>query len=384
MSDNPESELAALLPRLIRDARVHFIDNLRSTLVALVIFHHAALPFGGIGFWPYISPHHPPQSSITLSIFVAVNQSYFMGMLFALSGHFSALSASRKSWAAFCSDKLKRLGIPIVVSTLLIFPLGLAIVWWANQTPIQPALISYYRNLNGARGPVWYLAVLLCFDLVYITVRKFFPPFSFLVPRSVARYRVTVVVCLATVIIGSYLIRLPYPVGRVLPPLGLQLAYALQYVLAYIAGTCLTTIEPYFLVKSNPGRVLVLSYVLAVLSLVAISIPLQYGHKWLFDMLYACWNELCFYFLGTALYSFFHASSHTTKRWGNTARYSYGAYIIHALVIVLLQILADNTIGPGLVFGGVIKTLVVGAVGVVLSWAAAWVLIRIPEVGRII
>lgn len=102
MSRDPEGELAALLPRLIRDSRIHYIDNLRSALVALVVFHHSALAFGGIGSWPYTSPRHAPESSRVLSVFVAVNQSYFMGLLFFLSGHFSAIAASRKSWTAFC------------------------------------------------------------------------------------------------------------------------------------------------------------------------------------------------------------------------------------------------------------------------------------------
>lgn len=154
MSD-PEGELAALLPRLIRDSRVHFLDNLRSALTALVIFHHAALPFGGIGSWLYESPYHSQQSSFILVTFVAVNQSYFMGMLFFISGHFSAIAASHKSWKAFSLDKLKRLGIPVVVYTLFLQPLVIFIVRWSQHGPIVPALLEYWKSLNGARGPVW-------------------------------------------------------------------------------------------------------------------------------------------------------------------------------------------------------------------------------------
>ncbi|KAF7362138.1 Acyltransferase 3 [Mycena venus] len=382
-----QSERTALLPRTILDTRVHFIDNLRSTLIALVIFHHAALAFGGIGSWHYVSPFHPAESSLILSIFVAINQTYFMGMLFFLSGHFSAVSASRKTWAAFCVDKLKRLGIPMVVYTLLIHPLVLVIVWWSRHTPILPALSTYYRTLDGARGPVWFLATLLLFDLIYVTVRKFLHPPTFLIPNSAARYRVTAAVCITTVIVGSYFMRLWHPVlgvRRPLPPLGLQLAYALQYILAYIAGICLSSIEKYLLV-SHSGRALALAYLFATISLVvAVNlIPHAFRIEWPFSIFYAVWNELCFYFIGTALHSFFHDSAHTTKRWGNTARYSYGAYLMHALVIVSLQILVDTAGGPGLVYG-LLKTIVVGTLGVIFSWAAAWLLIRIPGVAKIV
>ncbi|KAJ7668438.1 acyltransferase 3 [Mycena polygramma] len=380
MSD-PEGELAALLPRLIRDSRLHYIDNLRSALVALVIFHHAALPFGAIGSWPYTSPYHAAESSPILITFVAVNQSYFMGSLFFLSGHMSAVSASRKNWRAFCVDKLKRLGLPVVVYILLVHPMVLAIVWWSQNRPIFPALTSYWGSLHGVRGPVWYLAVLLFFDLMYIAVRICLPPFSFLIPNSAARYRVTAAVCIATVIVSSFFIRQSHPVGRVTPPLGLQLAYAPQYVLAYTSGNCLSYIQTYLLV-SHPARALALAYLGAVISLAVLLIPRKLGMTVLFDGFYAVWNEGWFYFISTALYSFFHDWSHTTRRWGNTARYSYGAYLVHALVVVSLQVLLD-TGGTG-ILNGVVKTLVVGILGVCLSWAGTWVLVRVPGVGKII
>ncbi|KAJ7124958.1 acyltransferase 3 [Mycena epipterygia] len=386
MSD-PEGELAALLPRLIRDSRVHFLDNLRSALTALVIFHHATLPFGGIGSWPYASPYHSQQSSFILVTFVAVNQSYFMGMLFFLSGHFSAIAASHKSWKAFCLDKLKRLGIPVVVYTLFLHPLVIIIVRWSQHSPILPALLGYWGSLNRVTGPAWYLAVLLFFDLVYITVRKFLPPLSFLVPTSAGRFRVTAVVCVSAVIISSFLIRLSHPVGVASPPLGLQLAYAPQYVLAYISGTCLSYIQTYMLVP-HPARALALAYFVSIIPMAAVVIlfrstfGLFSGGMNPLAAFYAIWNELSFYFIGTALFSVFHESAHTTKRWGNTARYSYGAFLLHSIIVVSLQILVDGG-GRG-ALSGVIKAFVVGTMGVCVSWAAGWALIRIPGVGKIV
>ncbi|KAJ7497077.1 acyltransferase 3 [Mycena latifolia] len=388
MSDNPEEgERAPLLARIVRATRVHFLDNLRCALIALVIFHHAALPFGGIGSWPYYSPYHAPESSMILSVFVAVNQSYFMGMMFFLSGHFSAMAAKNKSWKAFCLDKLKRLGIPVVVSTVLLHPVALILVLWHQHASILPALVGYWTSLNGVRGVAWFIAVLLFFDLVYITVRTCLPPFSFLLPTSAARYRATAAVCIFLVIVSSFLIRLSHPVGRSIPPLGLQLAYASQYVLAYIAGTCLSDIQQYLLVP-HPARALALAYLVAIISLGAVSVAFHQT----FDsakgganpaaLFYAVWNELCFYFIGTALFSFFHGSPYTTKRWGNVARYSYAAFLLHPIVVVGLQILVDSSVKGAV--DGVVKTLMVGALGVCLSWAAAWLFVRLPGVGKIV
>ncbi|KAF8170246.1 hypothetical protein K438DRAFT_217439 [Mycena galopus ATCC 62051] len=195
------------------------------------------------------------MSSPILILFVAVNQSYFMGLLFFLSGHWSSLAADRKNWTAFCADKLKRLGIPAVVYTLFLQPVVLVIARWKPQhTPVFSALLTYWTSLRGVRGPVWFLAVLLFFDLIYITVRTFLPPLSFLVPKSAARYRAAAFVCISTVIVSSYFIRKSHPVGVVTPPFDIQLAYASQYVLAYTAGTCLSRIQQYLLVPSHPGE----------------------------------------------------------------------------------------------------------------------------------
>jgi membrane-bound acyltransferase YfiQ involved in biofilm formation len=155
-----------------------------------------------------------------------------------------------------------------------------------------------------------------------------------------------------------------------------------QYVLAYTSGTCLSRIQQYLLVPSHPGRALALAYFFAIISLFVISFPLKFGMTWLVDALSAVWNEVSFYFISTALYSCFHDWSHTTKRWGTTARYSYGAYLLHAFVVVSLQVLIDVG-GPGPVYG-VIKALVVGTLGVCISWAAAWILIRLPGVGKFV
>jgi hypothetical protein len=238
-----------------------------------------------------------------------------------------------------------------------------------------------YPTLPKLKNRRRFTAVLLVFDLVYITVRTFLPPSSFLIPNSVARYRVTAALCILTVIVCSFFIRKSHPVGTVTPPFSLQLAYATQYVLAYISGTCLSYIQAYLLV-SHPGRALVLAYLGAIISL-AVMLPLRLTViPLLVDGYYAIWNEVCFYFIGTALYSFFHDSAHTTRRWGNTARYSYGAFLLHGLVVVVLQILLDAG-GPGQVYA-VLKTLAVGTLGVCFSWAAAWLLLRVPEVGKII
>ncbi|KAJ7067040.1 acyltransferase 3 [Mycena amicta] len=389
MSGDPEGELAALLPRLIRDSRIHFIDNLRSALIALVILHHTAVPFGGIGSWHYISPYPSSRASkALLSLFVALNQTFFMGTLFFLAGHFSSIAVERKTWRAFCADKLKRLGIPVVAYMIAIHPIVLVLVQLARRGSVWSTLTNYYLHLqDGVRGPIWFIAVLLVFDLVYVTIKTCVPPFKF-VPSSASQYRAAAFLGITVVIISSFFIRIRYPVGRTLWPLSLQLAYTPQYVFAYLSGTCLSKIQQYLLV-SHPERALFLAYLgaIASVSLVGgigalIGVNDGYGGGMnLFALFYAVWNELCFYFIGTAWFSWFHDGDRTIRRWSTTARYSYGAYIVHAVVVVSLQILVDGAMGE---LDGILKAIIIGPPAVVISWAACWVLVKIPPVGKII
>ena len=51
-----------------------------------------------------------------MAIFIDINQAYFMGLLFLISGYFSPQSLDRKGPARFVRDRLIRLGIPLVVA----------------------------------------------------------------------------------------------------------------------------------------------------------------------------------------------------------------------------------------------------------------------------
>ncbi|MCY1373061.1 hypothetical protein D9M69_603110 [compost metagenome] len=62
-------------------------------LTVLVISHHTAITYGGSGSWFYreVTDSGRP-SSFLLTLFCAVNQSFFMGMFFLLAGYFTPAS----------------------------------------------------------------------------------------------------------------------------------------------------------------------------------------------------------------------------------------------------------------------------------------------------
>ena len=77
--------------------RMLFIDNLRWTMIILVISMHAADTYSPLGNWYYVDRR--PMSAAALFTFAAWQmylQSFFMGLLFFIAGFFVPASFDRK------------------------------------------------------------------------------------------------------------------------------------------------------------------------------------------------------------------------------------------------------------------------------------------------
>ncbi|MGA9080047.1 MAG: acyltransferase, partial [Halobacteriota archaeon] len=89
--------------------RLYFADNLRTYLITLVVLHHLAIVYTGAGGFYYVEPTPIDQLALAvLVIFIALNQAYFMGLLFLISGYFSPGSLDRKGPRRFIRDRLIR------------------------------------------------------------------------------------------------------------------------------------------------------------------------------------------------------------------------------------------------------------------------------------
>ncbi len=98
--------------------RIAYIDQIKLFLTCLVVAHHAAQAYGPTGgVWVVTDA----SRAAWMGPFFFINASYMMGLYFFISGYFMVFSLGRKSYAAFMRDRLRRLGIPFLFFTLLIF-----------------------------------------------------------------------------------------------------------------------------------------------------------------------------------------------------------------------------------------------------------------------
>jgi hypothetical protein len=156
-------------------ARVAYLDNLKLLLVAVIIAGHGALAYGDLeSAWPYQDVQEVKLgavSNIALSAVVIPAALFAMGLFFLISGLLTPGSVSRKGPRIFARDRLVRLGLPLVVWTLLLWP---AVIWAAHLAAGER--YSFWWQLTHQEpvldtGPMWFVEVLLIYSLAYAAWR---------------------------------------------------------------------------------------------------------------------------------------------------------------------------------------------------------------------
>ncbi|MCJ1439755.1 MAG: hypothetical protein MMC23_000236 [Stictis urceolatum] len=360
--------------------RSHSIANFRSSLTALVILHHTAISYGGIGVGVYQSSLHPPGSSAALVGFNALNQSFFMGSFFYLSGHFSRRALERKSRSSFIKDRLYRLGLPTVAYTMIGPPLCTAILRMSRgQSVGLSTFVEYWKTVRGVRGPVWFTGVLFVFDLALAacfskTGLELQHEKHLTMKESMGSLNESRKLSLLAGISGctalSVLWQMRFPVGSMFTPLFLNLGYFPQYIAAYLYGVYVkdpcaglpTTFDSLCMLLPGIASTIVLGK--AVNANPHALMSFQGGWN-LLTANYAIWNNFVGFLLGSSLLAGFPKFGSLSL--GRIAEMAYPAFLVHMPVSVLIEAYTDHWKA-----GAVTETAVVGTANVVASWVVGY------------
>ncbi len=219
--------------------RKAFIDNLRWSMIILVISMHAADTYSPFGNW-YFSDKAATDglAAMIFGTYQSFLQAFFMGLLFAVSGYFARASLLKKSVALFIKDRAIRLGLPVVLYMLVIGPVTQFYVagsW--RPAPGTPFLAEWWRHILDGEvfsesGPLWFCVALLAFSIVYAVLA---PRFTTAATSDGRRPQLlTILGFMALMGAGTFAMRLVMPEGRAV--LNLQLADFPQYLLMFAAG----------------------------------------------------------------------------------------------------------------------------------------------------
>jgi glucan biosynthesis protein C len=213
-------------------SRLLHLDNLRIYLTILVILHHAAIAYGGAGSWGIIDPAVDEISPIFLTIFNALNQSYFMTAFFLLAGYFTPRSLEKKGARSFLSDRLLRLGIPILVYSTIIINLNAFIIGvYGKGQPFQ-ARITYDS------GHLWFLQLLLIFAVIYLIYKwqtsQGYEERPVQTHPSAFPSDKMLLLAIGVLSLLTFMMRLIFPVGESI--LNVQPGHIVHYIFAFYGG----------------------------------------------------------------------------------------------------------------------------------------------------
>ncbi|WP_419705908.1 acyltransferase family protein [Promicromonospora sp. NFX87] len=371
--------------------RLGYVDNLRVLLTVLVLAHHSALTYGALPLWYWTEPSTSP-SGVALMLLVIVNQLYFMGFFFLLSGLFAPGSVDRKGPGAFARDRLLRLGVPLVAFWLVARPL-LSLQSWPERRAEGESFLQFWFTV-GDVGPLWFAEVLLVMSLAYAAFRALrarsaarsgiadagSPTTVDAEPRPV-RFR-AIAGLVAVLTAATFLWRLVVPSGTYWEFAGLPSpAYLPQYAILFVVGLLAVRRGWLTALTVRQGRVaLVVALVSLGLALGGAALATAPGAGPLAQLGASLAENVFAISTIVALLVLFRERFSGQPAWARwAARNSFAVYVIHPLVLVGVAMLFAPLAAPA----GV-KFLVLLALSVPLCWGFAHLLRKIPGVSRVL
>jgi fucose 4-O-acetylase-like acetyltransferase len=152
--------------------RIHFLDNLRTFLIFLVIVYHSGGVYESSGFWAPFWIIDDPATNDLVGILNLVIDIFVMSLLFYVSGYFAPNSLASKQPAEFIRAKLRRLMLPWLLAVLFLMPLYKVLFLYSRGLPQQEWTTYLYWNSGFSQSWLWYLPILFLFDMIYLGLSR--------------------------------------------------------------------------------------------------------------------------------------------------------------------------------------------------------------------
>ncbi|HQQ24477.1 MAG TPA: acyltransferase [Spirochaetota bacterium] len=371
--------------------RESYLDNLRSVIILLVVFHHSAEAYSaGSGAWPV-----KDASSIIngIEIFQTVNGAFFMGLLFFISGFVIPGAYKKYGAKAFALSKIKRLMIPFLVFALFVFvPINYVFGHFEDIASYASYLITS-DGIQSFTGHLWFVLHLFIYSSAYLICEMIYsrvnsPKTQWIMPKKLIKGKNFFLGIMLFVILIStltFMVRIFYQIDTwivFLHAIRVEPANIIQYLSLFTAGVVFSKKEIFDRISEKTSivcsvfgfSVFVLSYILYYASEFFGAEILRYTGGDSLNALYRpLWENSLAVFFGIGLIYLFKRKINTdSKIWKYLSLHSYGVYIIHVIPLVGIQMALMKTgIDP------LLKFLIASAVTAVTCYFDIWLLRKI-------
>ena len=369
------------------------LDRARTFLMLMVLLHHAVIAYTYFG-------HTDPKSWIGFDMVVLATDSFFMAAFFFLSGLFVWPSLAHKELQVFLRERLFRLGLPFVIGVLTIIPVAYYAIE-LRQRPDASFLMFWWKTITVGpwpSGPIWFIWVLLAFDLaaclLFHLSPKLLDPINRLAVRGYRRPTELFILVLGVTAVVYIPMRVYFGAGRwfEIGPLSLQASRVLLYPTYFLIGAGVGAANLDRGLLSADGRLAKSgwSWIVAALVpycllwvLIYVKREILENPVWLPDWYEASYGLFFVTFSAAILFAIlgyflrFKRAGFSVLDWMQA--HAYGMFLVHYPIVLWIQYWLFDFDVPAIA-----KALIAFVFTVLLSWGLTAALRTIPGAKRVL
>jgi hypothetical protein len=364
------------------------VDNLKTVLVAWIIVGHALLGYSAVGGWPYAEISEvvfDRRVDAVLTALLGPTGLFVIGAFFFIAGLLAPESLAHRGFGRYARERLVRLGVPFLVSVLLLWPLSMWLAYRAAGRSVSFWWVLVGRDPPFDSGSLWFAEVLLLISVGWAAWRSARPPAGRTTWRG--RRLVAVVVVLT---VTTFFVRVWFP-ARSGQPGDLHLWWWPQCVAMFglgVAGSSLGWVwhVPGALRRTSARLA---ASVIAVLGLVAVVVlargavpdldPFLGGWRWQ-ALAFAAAESAVVVAGSLGVLAFAQRVLVRRGRFASACtRAAYAAFVLQGPVLLALA-----TAARPLALGAEVKAPLVGAAAVALSFGIGSLLVERTRLGRLL